>query len=217
MYNVKYVSIKVSLWRILVYLVCPQHLTCPIRKWRSCTQFFFSSLICHILFFWGRLIQIRGLVFAANRSESGDMDSNPAGCWNSLLLPCRFAWHWERQWSEIARLYIAVLSIILFSWILSAAISRWKGLTLNLNIQLPLFWSTWSQARGPTLPHVWAWRIGSDYNCCIASKQSRVKWLVIVCPWLVENTEKSMAHINCFPTLVSWTGNYPRFTTKNAQ
>ena len=127
MYNVKYVSIKVSLWRILVYLVCPQHLTCPIRKWRSCTQFFFSSLICHILFFWGRLIQIRGLVFAANRSESGDMDSNPAGCWNSLLLPCRFAWHWERQWTEIARLYIAVLSIILFSWILSAAISRWKG------------------------------------------------------------------------------------------
>ena len=23
-----------------------------------------------------------------------------------------------------------------------------------------------------------------------------------------------MAHIKCFPTLVSWTGNYPRFTTK---
>ena len=29
------------------------------------------------------------------------------------------------------------------TWNLSVAISLWKGLTLNMNIRLPLFWSTW--------------------------------------------------------------------------
>ena len=35
-----------------------------------------------------------------------------------------------------------------------------RFLTLNMNIRLPLFWSTWSRARVQTQPHVLAWRMG---------------------------------------------------------
>ena len=131
--------------------------------------------------FLGRLIQIHSLVFAANSTLSQwvgrhGFESSRVLEFSAAPLPFCLALRMSVDWKCAP--YIAVLSIILFSWISSAAITRWKGLTLNLNIQLPLIWSTWSQARGPTLQHVWAWRIGSDYNCCIASKQFRVKWLV---------------------------------------
>ena len=73
------------------------------------------------------------------------------------------------------RFYIAVLSIIF----LLLGFRQWRSsadrvLTLNMNIRLPLFWSTWSRARGPDrgpdtatcegLAH------GRDYSDCRASE-----------------------------------------------
>ena len=62
-------------------------------------------------------------------------------------------------------------------------VRQWRSradrvLTLNMNIRLSLFWSTWSlsRARGPDSATV-TWRIGSDYSFYIASEQKCLDWL----------------------------------------
>ena len=91
------------------------------------------------------------LVLKVSCSESGVMASIPAGCWNSLQPLGSFcvarssSVHWH------ARLYIAALSNIFFKFLLGFC--QWQSradrvLTLNMNIQLQLCWSTWSRAWG---------------------------------------------------------------------
>ena len=100
--------------------------------------------------------------------------------------------------------YIAALSMIVFSRISSVAISRWAAyrvLTLNMNIWLPLFWSTWSGARGLDSATCAAWRMGSDNGNCIAAEQKCLRrlgdWYSLSCPkyW------KTVAHAKGFSTL----------------
>ena len=62
-------------------------------------------------------------------------------------------------------------------------VRQWRSradrvLTLNMNIRLLLFSSTWSlsRARGPDSATM-TWRIGSDYSFYIASEQKRLDWL----------------------------------------
>ena len=80
--------------------------------------------------------------------KSGDLGSIPAGFWNLLQPLGHFAWHWASQCTDMRAFYVAALDIILFSWISSVSIWRWQVLALKMNIRLPLFWSTLSQARG---------------------------------------------------------------------
>ena len=91
--------------------------------------------------------------------------------------------HWH------ARFYIAARSIYTFFF------CQWQSradrvLTLNINIRLPLFWSTSSWAR--TQPHVLAWRMGviiaiveprsKIHKRCLAHKFSKI--LENKGPWL---------------------------------
>ena len=72
-----------------------------------------------------------------------------------------FAWHWASQCTDTRTFKFTLLhsAILLIS---SVAISRWQGFNLlNMNMCLPLFWSTWIQAWGQDslrlMPPSWAW------------------------------------------------------------
>ena len=79
--------------------------------------------------------------------------------------------HWH------LRFYIAVQ-------LLSVSVEHWKNHEFfflgfrqwqsradsNMNIWLPMFGSTWSQARASTSPHVLAWHMGRDYSNWRASE-----------------------------------------------
>ena len=87
-----------------------------------------------------------------------------------------FAWHWARQCINTLAFYFAALSIISFPGFRQWRSSTDRVSTLNMNIRLPLFWSTWSPARGP------------DSATCAELKLQ--KCLAIVFSWIVENTFK---------------------------
>ena len=114
--------------------------------------------------FFRILIRTYGWVVKAGRRQSGDMGSIPVRFW--ILL--RAAGHWARHCTDTCAVYIAAISIIFVSWISSVVISRWQGLTLNMNIILPLFWSTWSRARGQDSATCLAH--GRDCSYCRASE-----------------------------------------------
>ena len=77
--------------------------------------------------FLEQLIRTHGLLVNVSRRESGYMGSNPEECWNSLQRLGHFAWHWARQCTDTRAFYLAALSIIIFSWISSVAISLWQS------------------------------------------------------------------------------------------
>ena len=98
----------------------------------------------HLIAFWWSLVAVQvSLLVWRHWFESGRV--------LKLFALGHFAWHRARQ-STDTRAYILPrfepLSIIF--WTCSVAISRWYGLTLNMNIRFPLFWSTWTVALGPT-------------------------------------------------------------------
>ena len=69
-----------------------------------------------------------------------------------LLHPiCHFVWHWARQLTD-TRHYIAALSMIVFFSNVSSGDLSDRVITLDMNIRLPQFWSTWSLALGQDLP-----------------------------------------------------------------
>ena len=70
--------------------------------------------------------------------------------------------------------------------------------TLNMNIRLPLFWSTWSRARGPDSTACAGLGHGRDYSDCRASELKLQKCLAIVFPWIVENTWKQWPTLRVF-------------------
>ena len=71
------------------------------------------------------------------------------------------------------RFYIAALSIFFFLGFRQWRSSADWALTLNMNIRLLLFWSTWSRARGPDSATCVGLAHARDYSICIASEQ---KW-----------------------------------------
>ena len=98
---------------------------------------------------------------------------SPLAAWLGL-----FAWHLAHQCTDTHSLIL--LHSLSYCFV---GFSQWlshadRVFTLNMNIWHPLFWSTWSRARGQTCPHEMAWHMGviihCDYRDCIALQQ---KWL----------------------------------------
>ena len=109
------------------------------------------------------------------------------------LQPGHFAWHRARQCTD-TRFSISAIYIIFFYF---DFVSGDLALT-GFYIWLPLFWSTWSRARGQpeesrTRPRVQAWRMGVII-AIVEPPQPRSKvhkrCLALICPWIVEKTWK---------------------------
>ena len=75
-----------------------------------------------------------------------------------------------------------------------------RVLTLNMNIRLPLFWSTWGWARGPDPATCAGLAHGRDCSNCRASEQKSQNCLAIIFPWIVENTWKQGPTVRVFQT-----------------
>ena len=127
------------------------------------------------------------------------MGSIRAWCWNLLPRRGHFAWHRARQCTDTRAFYIAALSIIF----LLLGFRQWRFRTdrvwtLNMNIRLPLFWSTWSPALGPDSATCAGLAHGRDYCDCRASELKLQKCLATVFPWIVENTFKQRPTVRVF-------------------
>ena len=91
------------------------------------------------------------------------------------------------------------------SYLFNLGFCQWQSradrvLTLNMNIQFPLFWSTSSLARGQVSATCAGLAHGRDYSDCRASDQSHKRCLAIVFPWIVENTWKQWPTVRIFQT-----------------
>ena len=117
------------------------------------------------------LTPIHGLVVKLSCSESGCSGSILAGCWNSLPPLGHFAWHWASQCTDSGAFCIAALSIIFFFGFRQWWSCSDRVLTLNMNIRLPLFWSTSSRARVQDLARCAGLAHGRDYSDCRASEK----------------------------------------------
>ena len=91
------------------------------------------------------------------------------------------------------------------SWILSAAICADSALTHNINIWLPLFWSTWSRARGQDSATCAGLAHGRDYSYCRASEQKRQNRLGHCFSLNCRNYLKTMGYSEGFSTLTPHT------------
>ena len=156
-----HVSIKGLLSRIMVYVVWPWYSTWTIQEWQCYNQkhrfknakYEESYSVC-----FGTLIQNYGLVVETSCSESGNMGLIPTRCWNSLLSNGHIALHWACQCTTHATTRVLLHCSaqqhqinVFFSNFVSGVVWRIRAdrvLTHNMNIQLSLFWSTWSRA-GP--------------------------------------------------------------------
>ena len=136
------------------------------------------------------------------------MGLTPAWCWISAVpLPFCVALspsvHWHTRF-----LYCCALYNVFF-----LGFRQWRSrtdrvLTLNMNIRLPLFWSTWSPARGPDSATCAGLAHGRDYSYCRASELKLQKFLATVYSWIVENTWKTMATEKVFQTSPTWLNSY---------
>ena len=119
--------------------------------------------------------------FSRNRYE-------PMVEWLRLIIHSLETWvrghfegHWARQCTDTSAFYIAALSLyIFFLDFVSGDLAMTGFLTLNMNIRLPLFWSTWSQARGPDSVTCAGLSHGCDYSDCRASELKLQKCLATV-------------------------------------
>ena len=110
--------------------------------------------------------------------------------------------HWHARF-----LYCCALYNVFF-----LGFRQWRSrtdrvLTLNMNIRLPLFWSTWSPARGQDSATCAGLAHGRDYSNCRASELKLQKCLAIVFPWIVKNTVKQWPLVRVFQP--SSTGLFP--------
>ena len=99
----------------------------------------------------------------------------------SFLRRGRFTWHWHARF-----LYCCALCNVFF-----LGIRQWQShtdrvLTLNMNIRHPLFWSTWSPARGPDSATCAGLAHGRDYSDCRASELKLQKFLASAISWILE-------------------------------
>ena len=148
---------------------------------------------CHTLLFLDCRISADKnlcLVVKVSWKWSGEMGSNPTGCWNSLSPLGNFTRHWACQCTDTSTFYIAVLSIIFF-----LGFHHWQSradlvVNLNVTIWLPLFCRTWTWALAHTCPHVLAWHMGTGQSYCRASELTDCQVSGFVFSWFLENTEK---------------------------
>ena len=100
--------------------------------------------------------------------------------------------------------YFAVLSttfkkksLKFYQWLSSAD----RVLTLNINIWLPLFWRTWSKAQGPDSAKS-AGLVDGQWlqQLLVCSFRAKVpeKALPLFFPWIVKDSEKTVAHLEGF-------------------
>ena len=118
-----------------------------------------------------RTIWTHGLVIKASGSESGNMDSIHAGCWNSLQCLCQFAWNWACQCSDTCYFILLLCVIFFFSNFVSGNIALLLKRVLTLNIwtsEFHCFGALWKGPWALTQAHMQAWRMGSHNSCCRA-------------------------------------------------
>ena len=195
------------------------------QSWRSVLNFNFS-----VLTFWGKraawwalsktcvkwkyfnsnvernqmtlkMTRSYGSVVKASCNKSGGMGLIPAECWNSWVPLCYFGWHWAGQCTDTRALYRCALHIFFFIEFRQWRSRAYRVLTLNMNIRLPLFWSTSSWTRGLESATCAGLALGRDCSTCRASEQKSQRSLAILFPWNVENIWKTMAHCEEFSNL----------------
>ena len=112
---------------------------------------------------------------AVSPTKSGDLSMIPAGCWNSETL-C-LSWAFLRGTEPVSALTSALLyccalyDFFFLGFVMQPRADR--ALTLKMNIWLPLFWSTWSSARGPDSATCEGLVHGRDYSDCRASAETK--------------------------------------------
>ena len=124
---------------------------------------------------------------------------------SAALLPFFVALSQSVHW-HASFLYCCALYNFFFLDFVSGNLAL-TGFTLNMNILLPLFWSTFSPARGQDSAICVGLAHGRDYSYCRASELKLQKFLATVFPWTVENAWKTMATVrvsNPHPTDCIW-------------
>ena len=155
-----------------------------------------QETIISVQFFSIRLIWICGLVVKASSCVAGDVGLIPAGCRNihaaqPVCVALNQSVHWHMNF------YIAAQPVLIIFFFLG--FRQWRSradrvLTLNMNIWLPLFWSTWSRARGQdSATYVLAW---STRVIRALEQNHKSAWpMAIVFPCIVENTWKQWPRV----------------------
>ena len=105
-------------------------------------------------FFFAESIQTHGSTarqITVSQTDSDVMALIPTCCWISLQPLSHCVCHWASQWTDTRAVIYCWAS---YNFPLSSLVdfSQWRSraenvFTLNLNIQSPLFLSTWSRAR----------------------------------------------------------------------
>ena len=121
-------------------------------------------------------------VVKVSSSKSGYLGSTLAEDAETLCIPSAILYGTEPVSALThTRLYCCSLSTFFF---LDFVNHEWQShadslrvLTLNMNIRLLLFWSTWSRARGQDLATCAGLTHGGDSSCCRASEQKSQKVL----------------------------------------
>ena len=111
--------------------------------------------------------------------------------------------HWASHCTDTRAFYSNALFFLSFF----LGFRQWRSsadwvLTLNMNIRLPLFWSTWSTARGQDSATCAGLAHGRDYSNYRASEQKSQMCLAFIFPWIVKNTWKTKAMLEGFLTLI---------------
>ena len=104
------------------------------------------------------------------------------GLSSRILVYC--FWPWYSTWTMAQWLWWVKMTLVTWVWFLQGAESLclpWSStdrvLTLNMNIWLPLFWSTWSGAWGQDLAKCAGLAYGCDFSYCRASEPKSQKVL----------------------------------------
>ena len=151
----------------------------------------FSSALCHFAIHCC-FCQIDTYLWLSGKGELQLVSQhrfNFSGVLKFSSALCHFGWDESVRVMTRALLYCPVLKF-----------RQWQSrtnrvLTLNRNILVPLFWSTWSWAWARR-PHAWAWHMGSYYSDCIAQAQYRLKSLGHCFPLIYREYKKR----RCFPS-----------------
>ena len=164
--------------------------------------------------FFVQLMPIYGSVFKMSCIELGDMGSILDGCCHRAETPC-LPLAISRGTEPVSALRHALLyCCTLYNTIQYLYIYIYLGfrhfqsstdrvLTLNMNIQVPLFWSTWSRAQGPHSATCVGLAHGRDYSYCSlrASEQKSQKSLAFF-SFNCRKYLKTMAHCEGFSNLI---------------
>ena len=110
---------------------------------------------------------------------------NPSASPRPFCMELSPSTHWHTRF-----LYCCSLYNVFFLGFRQWRSSTDRVLTLNMNIRLPLFWSTWSPALGQDSATCAGLAHGRDYSYCRASELKLQKFLATVYSWILEITFK---------------------------